>query len=340
MSIFAEATLWGTLGWLALSGLVLVWAATGLTRAAEQIANSTGIGQLWLGSVLLAAATSLPELVTDVTAVRLGASDLAAGDLFGSSMANMMILALLLLLRRPDTVTWRFGNELTRTAGLAWVLTALAAMAVLLRPQSSWFGFAPMSLLLVTIYLLWTRSGFIHDRAASTEEAKPSHTLPSGDSWHRAGWGFCVAALVIVLSAPLFAAASHRLAELSGLGDTFVGTAIVGLSTSLPELVVSLAALRLGASGLAVGNLFGSNAFNMLIFAGMDFADRRPIFAALDPTHALSALAAIGLMAVGLSAVLRPPRSRLALFEPSGLTLMLAYWAIMVTLLIHTSGTG
>lgn len=338
MLIFAEATLWGTLGWLALSGLALVWAATGLTRAAEQIAKSTGIGQLWLGSVLLAAATSLPELVTDITAVRLGASDLAAGDLFGSSMANMMILALLLLLGRPDTIGWRFGNELTCTAGLAWLLTAIAAMAVLLRPQTAWFGVAPMSLLLVTIYLLWTRSAFADDHAASIDEPKPSQTLPGGGSWYRAGWGFCVAALAIVLSAPFFAAAAQRLAELSGLGDTFVGTAIVGLSTSLPELVVSLAALRLGASGLAVGNLFGSNAFNMLIFAGMDLVDRRPIFAALDPTHALSALGAIGLMAMGLSAVLRPPRSRLALFEPSGLTLMLAYGAIMVTLLNYTGG--
>lgn len=338
MSIITEASLWATLGWLASSGFLLVWAATRLTRAAEQIADSTGIGQLWVGSVLLAAATSLPELVTDITAVRLGASDLAAGDLFGSSMANMLILALLLLLRRPEAAGWRFGSELSRTAGLATVLTVLAAMAVLLRPQTAWFGLAPMSLLLVVVYLLWTRSAFAHDIAARIDETGTPQAAQRGDSWHRAGWGFGVAALATLLSAPFFAAAAHRLAVLSGLGDTFVGTAIVGFSTSLPELVVSLAALRLGAASLAVGNLFGSNAFNMLIFLGMDAADRTPIFAALDPTHALTALGATGLMALGLSAVLRPPRSRLALLEPSGLSLMFAYALIMATLLIHTGG--
>ena len=336
MSMLTDASLLATLGWLAASGLLLVWAATRLTRAAEQIATSTGIGQLWVGTVLLAAATSLPELVTDITAVRLGASDLAAGDLFGSSLANMLILALLLLLRHRDTSRWQFGNELTHTTGLALILTALAAMAVLLRPQTTWLGISPMSLLLVAIYLLWIRSAFQRDCDTQTDDPSTLLTTPGDKSWHRSGRGFGLAALVILVSAPLFAVAAHRLAILSGLGDTFVGTAVVGLSTSLPELVVSLAALRIGATGLAVGNLFGSNAFNMLIFLGMDAADPTPIFAALDPDHAISALGAIVMMALGLSAVLRPPRARFALFKPSGLTLIVAFGTIMVTLLIHT----
>ena len=80
------------------AGAVVVVAGTALARYADAIAKATGLGRLWIGSVLLAGATSLPELTTDVAAVRLGATDLAVGDLFGSSMANMLILAIIDLL--------------------------------------------------------------------------------------------------------------------------------------------------------------------------------------------------------------------------------------------------
>src|SRR3990172_12419645 len=81
-----------------LSGAVVVVAGSVLARMADAISEHTGLGRLWVGAVLLAAATSLPELATDVAAVRIGAPDLAVGDLFGSSLANMLILALIDLL--------------------------------------------------------------------------------------------------------------------------------------------------------------------------------------------------------------------------------------------------
>ena len=78
---------------LILTGAAVVLAGVMLGRSADEIANITGLGEIWTGWVLLAAATSLPEFVTDVSAVKLRAADLAAGDLFGSSLTNMAILA-------------------------------------------------------------------------------------------------------------------------------------------------------------------------------------------------------------------------------------------------------
>ena len=78
------------LGFLA-SGAVIVAAGTVLAKSGDAIAEHTRLGRVWIGSVLLAGATSLPELTTDVAAVRLGVPDLAAGDLFGSSLANMLL---------------------------------------------------------------------------------------------------------------------------------------------------------------------------------------------------------------------------------------------------------
>lgn len=100
---------------------------------------------------------------------------------------------------------------------------------------------------------MWTRSAFQQD-AAEIGDAPTERTSPPRGSWRRLGGRFGPAALAIFSSAPLFAAAAHRLAVLSGLGDTTVGAIMVGLSTSLPELAVSLAALRTGAPSRAVGN--------------------------------------------------------------------------------------
>ena len=138
---------------------------------------------------------------------------------------------------------------------------------------------------------------------------------------------FLAASLVIVLAAPQFARTAHEIAVLTGLGSTFVGTWLVGMSTSLPELVTSLAAVRLGAYDLAAGNLFGSNAFNMTAFVILDAVHHGPILSHIDQAHAVSALVAIALMSTGLAALVFRARRRLTLLEPSSGAMLLIYLA-------------
>ena len=105
-----------------------------------------------------------------------------------------------------------------------------------------------------------------------------------------------------------------------------MGTWLVGLSTSLPELVSSFAAVRMGAFDLAVGNLFGSNAFNMAIFLPLDLAQPGPaIFASLDPGHAISALFAVVLMSLGLAAIVYRAERRFVMIEPDCLLMVVVY---------------
>jgi len=116
------------------SGVVVVFAGTALARSADAIAETTKVGRLWIGSVLLAGATSLPELATDISAVRMGAPDLAVGDLFGSSMANMLILAVIDLLPPRRQVLQHAAFDHALAAGLAISLNAMAAVLVFVRP--------------------------------------------------------------------------------------------------------------------------------------------------------------------------------------------------------------
>lgn len=330
------------------AGALIVVAGIVLTGAADAISERTGLGRLWTGAVLLAAATSLPELVTDVAAVRIGAPDLAAGDLFGSSMANMAILALVALMQPSGGLFRQATLDHALTATLAISLNGLAAVFVLFRPPALFLGVSPASVLLAVGFAVGMRAIYRHGvrvtAAATLTEASAQAAgvaaarSRGGPSLRAASLRFAAAAAVVLAAAPRFADAAHRLAEASGLGSTFFGTVAVGLATSLPELVSSIAAVRMGAFDLAAGNLFGSNAFNMSVFLAMDLAwPGASIFTALAPDHAVSAIIATILMALGLAAIAYRAERRYSLLEP-GSALMLAVYALGLLALYRSTG--
>src|SRR5207253_2526603 len=114
---------------------------------------------------------------------------------------------------------------------------------------------------------------------------------------------FAAGSGIIFLAAPTFANCASQFAARSGLGDSFVGTWMLGFTTALPEFVTSVTACRLGAFDLAVANLYGSCAFNMVVFFAMDLASPRPVFTLLDPVLAISGLLTVVLMLIGVGAV-------------------------------------
>jgi cation:H+ antiporter len=307
-----------------------------LVRHADTIAERTGLGRIWVGSMLLAAATSLPELATDVAAVRLDAPDLAAGDLFGSSMANMLTLGVVNLLPPRGRVFSQAALDHALAACLAILLSALGATFVLAGSQWTIFGIGPETALLLVLYVAGTRA--IYRQSGRVAGAMGDGVRPARPLWF---WGdarapvrgFATAAALILLAAPPFAWSAKRVAELTGLATTFVGTVLVGLSTSLPELVTSAAAVRLGAYDLAVGNLFGSNAFNMAAFFILDLAHPGgALLGSVAPAHALSALCGIALMSLGLTALVYRVERRFGLV-PLDSVIIIAGYALGIWLL-------
>jgi cation:H+ antiporter len=323
-----------------IAALVVIVAGTLLARSGDVIAARTRLGGIWVGSVFLALATSLPEIVTDVAAVRMAAIDLAVGDLFGSSMANMLILGLVSLVPGGAELFRRVTLDHVLYACLAIILTMLAAGTILIRSSHTLVGIGTGSLVILVTYAVASRAAFRYSQVAQEAgvtiemshagggAAVPAapHAEGSTPTLQRSLLTFVAAAAVIVVAAPQFAQAAEGIATLTGVGSTFVGTWLVGLSTSLPELVTSLAAVRLRAYDLAVGNLFGSNALNMIIFAGLDLAHPgAPVLSVADPAHVLTAMAAVVLMAVAIGTLaLRSKRVERAV-EPGGLLIVLAY---------------
>jgi len=117
-----------------------------------------------------------------------------------------------------------------------------------------------------------------------------------------------------------------QIAEQSGVSTTFIGTALLGIATSLPELVTAIAAVRLGAFDLAVGNLFGSNAFNMAAFFFVDIAYQGgPIFNVITDAHAMTAFWGILLMSAALMGIIYRVEKRYMLIEPDSFAIILGY---------------
>src|SRR5690606_25863603 len=251
-------------------------------------------------------------------------------------MANMLILAAIAL--RPGAHLFhRAALDHTLSASLAIVMTGIAAIAILVGPETAVLDFGPGSLLLLATYLLGTRILFRHSavvrEAGVTMELSGAETAAAAEGAERAmpSLGaavvrFLAATAVIIIAAPAFASSAVRIAELTGIATSFIGTLLVGVTTSLPELVTSIAAMRMGAPDLAIGNLLGSNAFNMVIFVPLDFAAGGvPLLGVVSEVHALTALVAVVMMAVVMGAIVYRTKVHGARLEPVSLLIMAIY---------------
>jgi cation:H+ antiporter len=280
--------------------------------------------------------------VTDITAARAGAPDLAVGDLFGSSMANMAILAIIDLLYRGKV--WpsvELGHA--RVAAVAIALTAMAALSIFAQGtlRIGWVGLVPI--LIVVIYALsiaWfrrmpllARPGLESPRIPlqkPTGWSERAAQMSLGGLWARFG----TSALLILLTAPIVTLSVKAIADSTGIAQTFLGVALLAVTTSLPELVASIASVRIGAYDMAVGNLFGSNVANMsvLLFADIAYTDG-PILAAVSQGQIVAALGAILLMSVAVAAIVgESERTRIRRLEPDAIVLLILYAATLVAI--------
>lgn len=338
-------SLWQAVVVFLLSAAVLVRAGASLAGYADQIAERMRMSRLFVGTLMLAFATSLPELVTDITAARADAPDLAVGDLLGSSMANMAILAIIDLLYRGRV--WpsvELGHA--RVAAVAIGLTSIAVLSILTGSEAGigWVGFAPIVIMvLYVLSIAWfrrmpqlARPG-LDDRSIPMQKPTGWSVKAAQYSLGKLWFGFGVAVSFIFMSAPVATLAVKAIAEQTGIEQSFLGVALLAVTTSLPELVASIASLRIGAYDMAVGNLFGSNVANMsvLLFADIAYTEG-PILAAVAPAQALAGVGAILLMAIAVAAIVgESERTRLRRLEPDAIALLLAYGALMTAVALY-----
>jgi cation:H+ antiporter len=290
------------------TAMVIVVAGSRLARYGDVLGEKTGLGRSWIGVVLLAATTSLPELMTGFGATALASlPDIAVGDVLGSCMFNLLILSLMDAIQ-PEPLSARAHQSHALSIGFGLVLIGIAGIGLAggaALPASGSIGL--YSPLLVAVYFISMRVIFTHEKNRRLREAQEvaEELQFAGISTRSAALHYAGAAALVVAAALWLPQLGAQLARETGLGEAFVGSLFIAITTSLPEIVVSLAAVRLGAIDLGVGNVLGSNLFNLLIL-GLDDVWYRdgPLLAAVSPAHNVAIVAIVmmnGFFLIGLT---------------------------------------
>lgn len=301
---------------LALCALIIAAAGPVLARSAGSIAESIGLSHSWVGIILLATATSLPELVTGLSAVTIAnAPNIAVGDALGSCVFNLALLALLDFLSGPDPFFDRADRGHILTAALGILMTGLVGMVLVAGRETLDLRLWHVSIyspVLVLLYVVAARAIFRHERRAIATDI-----ISSAGSVRKEAVRYSVAALLIIAAGSALPFIGLGIAEEMGWHTSFVGTLLIATATSLPELVVTIAALRLGSVDMAMAGILGSNLFNMLVLAIDDIAyPHGALFAAVSPAHAASAFAILVMSGIAIIAIVDRPTTRL--FGPVG----------------------
>jgi cation:H+ antiporter len=320
------------------SSVVVVLAATKLAEYADVIAVRTKLGGLLIGTIFLAGATSLPELMASISAFRAGVPNLAAGNFFGSNMTNIALLAMVDLFNRQAPLLRTVAISHSLTAALATLLMLVAIVSLFIGPTPAigWVGVD--SLLIIFLYFagIWVMQRETQASGPAPVAMEPASDFPT---LRRGVVGFTLAAAVLLAVVPQLVRASTGIAEITGLGTGFVGTALLSLVTSLPELVAVIAAVRLGSFDLAVGNLLGSNVFNMLGLAIADFfLLEGPFLSVIDPGFVLVGLLGVLLTNMALFGNLARVERKFLFFELDSVAILVVY--VLGLFLLYQRGIG
>jgi len=320
----------------ALSAAAIVLIATQLAKYGDVIAIRTRLGGMFIGVLLMAGATSLPEVLTSFNAIRLNTPNLAAGDLLGSNNMNMVLLAIIDMVTVNQRILRKAALKHALTGSLAVFMIGLVLFFMLadIDIKLGWVGLD--GLLIITLYIISVR--IIQSNSDHGSDSGQMMEIEDDFPNLRTGIiGFAIAAGALVLITPIMVQSANEIAELTGLGTTFIGTTLVALTTSLPEAVTTLAAIKIGANDMAIGNLFGSNMFNMFVIGLNDVVFTQGRFlSVIDPS--LMLVGAIGILMTGLGLIgnLAKLEKRLWFIEIDALALLLLFFGSLW--LLYTRG--
>lgn len=338
-----------TLAWLVVQfvacAVLIARAGDLLSRSADALAEAHGWGRGWVGLALLATVTSLPELASGISAVAwVDAPNLAIGNALGACVVNLLFLVVVDALQRHQPMYREAGTTHLLSAGFGVVMLGFVALGLITGARvPAVLHVGAYSPVLLALYLLALKGVNGHERQAagaamptpsSAGQSRQQTRQQTRQEWRRFG----LAALVVLVAGSWLPGVADALAQALGLSRSFVGTVLMAVVTTLPEMTVTLGALRLGALDMAIGNLLGSNLFNVAILAVDDaFYVRGPLFADAASVHAGTAVTALvmtGLVIIGL--VMRPQGRALRVL--SWISVALAATYVVNAALVYLGG--
>ena len=259
-----------------LTTLVIIFTGSKLAKIADALADKTGMGEALFGVLLLAGVTSLPDFAATLTAAIDNRPDLAMSNVMGSMAINLVFLGVADIVYRKANLEHAAASAVNMIlASLLIVLLTLPLLAIFTLTHAQW-QIHPITPVIVATYLFGLH--LVH-RTQDKPMWFPKHTLETvtdqpkeqqQTSLSKLWLSFFSMGLITGLAGWVLMESAKGIADYSELSETIVGGLLTALATSTPELVTTIAAIRIGALTLAVSNIFGTNAFNMLVVAAAD----------------------------------------------------------------------
>jgi cation:H+ antiporter len=319
---------------------IIFFAGKKLSYYGDILAELTGMGKAWIGLILMAAVTSLPELMVGISSVSIvGSADLAVGDILGSCAFNLGILSIMdIFTAKENPLLANTSRSHVLTASFSIILIAMVGLGLFLNEDfviKPFLGFS--SILFLIVYLLAVRVLFNFQKtnpaAAAVEENQ--HTLLT---LKQVIVRYSLFAVIIVITALFLPYFVEHIAEETGLGKSFAGTLFLAISTSLPEIAVSLAAIRMGSIDLAIGNLLGSNLFNILILFLDDlFYTKGLLLKDASDVNLLTVFFVLMMTGVAIIGFIFPSKRKKILLSWDTFTIFALYLTNIILLYILTS---
>lgn len=335
--VISEVTVADWIEFIALAALI-VFGGSRLSKYGDVIAEKTGIGRAWTGLILLASITSLPELFTGVSAVTIaGVPDIAVGDVMGACVFNLMTLALLDPMDRSSPLFSKIGQTHVMSAGFGILMLGVVSVSILLESAApSAVSIGIYTPIIAVAYIVGIRTIYYYEKKFLVKlvEEAVERLKYTEIPLKRAIILYAANGLLVTVAAVFLPFVAGRLAGQTGLGASFFGTFFVAMVTTLPEFVVSFSAVRIGAYDLAIGNLLGSNMFNIALLAVDDILYAGgPLFSDISSAHATTGLMAMVMTSIVLLSIsYRPERKAVMRFGWDSLS-MLAIGALNMYLM-------
>lgn len=291
--------------WFSVCVLAILYAGTKLSYYGDKLADIMGWGKMWMGMILMAGVTSLPELVTGISSIQLVDSpNMAVGNVIGSCAFNILILSLLDVSfpkRLPITYVAQKGHIIAAAFGV--VLLCVVVFSIIqpgLFGRIGWVG--GESILFMFIYFFAIRAVYSYEKRPKEKQELPhEEQLDKRYTKTFIVGRYVFYALVVVVAAMFLPYYGDDVATYAGIGAGFFGTVFLALSTSLPEIVVSVMAVRQGAVDMAVGNVLGSNVFNIFVLAINDMVyTKGPLLENITPDLLIPAVGTILITTIGI----------------------------------------
>ncbi len=245
--------------------ILLVWSADRLVFGAAAIARNIGISPLVIGMTILAMGSSAPEMMVSATAALEGKTDTAVGNVLGSNIANIALILGITALIKPLSIS---SVVLRRELPLMIGVTLLAGLLL----WNSHLGFYE-GILLVSLFVAFILTMLQISRKeqqhGDTLLAERESEIPDGVNNKHALFWVAIGLILLPISANILVNNSIIIAKYFGMSDLVIGLTIIAVGTSLPELAASLAGVLKGEDDMAVGNIIGSNVFNILAVMGI-----------------------------------------------------------------------